>query len=433
MVNRMRKMKESGIPWIGVIPESWDLKPMKAILKERKENNDPIKTNNILSLTIEQGVIPISEKKGVGGNKPKNDLSKYRLAYPGDIVINSMNILAGAVGISEYFGVVSPVYYTLLPRTVEYTSKYYHDVFQTKPFQQNLLGLGNGIMMKKSESSGKLNTIRMRIPMSKLGPLLLPTPSLEEQIKMTNYLNKKAIVISSIIEKTKETLEEYRSYKESLIVEVITKGLNSDVELKDSDIEWIGNIPKHWDVTIVKHVLRKLDRQRKQNGKTVICSNHGISKLLGNESTGLISLTQHDYQGVEVGDLLIHGMDTWHGAIAISEYDGDCTSVVHVCETKQNKTYIEYYLKMLAIMKVYKVISNGVRGNTSDFRSWKKAGEIQLVLPPIDEQDSIANYISTKIKDITKVVKQKEDLLAELESYKKALTYEVVTGKKDIQ
>jgi type I restriction enzyme S subunit len=237
MVSNMREMKDSGVEWIGEIPNSWELMPMKAILIERKENNYPIITDNILSLTIEQGVIPIAEKNSAGGNKPKEDLTKYRLAYPDDIVINSMNILAGAVGISAYLGIVSPVYYTLYSSSDEFTSKYYHDLFQTKPFQDNLFGLGNGIMMKKSESSGKLNTIRMRIPMSKLGLLMLPVPSFCEQQKIATYLDQKVALIDNIIDKTKKSIEEYKKYKQSLITETVTKGLNPDVKMKDSRIE----------------------------------------------------------------------------------------------------------------------------------------------------------------------------------------------------
>lgn len=111
----MREMKESGIAWLQCIPSHWDLNKIKYTLQERKEDNNPIKTKDILSLTAKQGVIPLEEKEG-GGNKPKEDYSAYRLAYPGDIVMNSMNILSGSVGLSKYFGCVSPVYYMLRPQ-----------------------------------------------------------------------------------------------------------------------------------------------------------------------------------------------------------------------------------------------------------------------------------------------------------------------------
>ena len=110
----MRQMKNSGIEWVGKIPNDWELIKIKYILQERIEKNSPIKTKNILSLTAHQGVIPIAEREG-GGNKPKEDFSDYKLAYPGDIVMNSMNILSGSVGLSQYYGCVSPVYYMLRP------------------------------------------------------------------------------------------------------------------------------------------------------------------------------------------------------------------------------------------------------------------------------------------------------------------------------
>lgn len=106
----MREMKKTGITWLGEIPKFWNLIKIKYTLQERIEKNNPIRSDNILSLTAKQGVIPYDEKEG-GGNKPKEDLSGYRLTYPGDIVMNSMNILSGSVGLSKYYGCVSPVYY----------------------------------------------------------------------------------------------------------------------------------------------------------------------------------------------------------------------------------------------------------------------------------------------------------------------------------
>ena len=143
----MREMKDSDIEWIGKIPKDWDIKRLKALFGERKEKNDPVKTNFILSLGAAYGVVPYSEKEG-GGNKAKEDLTDYRLAYPNDIVMNSMNIISGSVGISKYFGCVSPVYYMLYPRYENIDENFYCYLFQTKAFQRSLLGLGNGILIK---------------------------------------------------------------------------------------------------------------------------------------------------------------------------------------------------------------------------------------------------------------------------------------------
>lgn len=126
----MAEMKDSGVAWINTIPKEWKLKKIKYALKNRNENNNPIRSKNILSLTAKQGVIPLEEKEG-GGNKPKEDYSAYKLAYPNDIVMNSMNVLSGSVGLSKYFGCVSPVYYMLRPIDGKDDVRYYNYIFQT--------------------------------------------------------------------------------------------------------------------------------------------------------------------------------------------------------------------------------------------------------------------------------------------------------------
>ncbi|MEF1260083.1 restriction endonuclease subunit S [Vibrio harveyi] len=122
-------------------------------------------------------------------------------------------------------------------------------------------------------------------------------------------------------------------------------------------------------------------------------------------------------------------ISAWHGAIAISEHTGDCTSVVHVCDSHFNKFYIAYFLKMLAIMNVYKVISNGVRGNTSDFRSWSKFGEIQIILPPMDEQAAIVELLSKQIQDTERAIEVFQNQIVALKEYKASFIHTVVTGK----
>ena len=131
----MRKMKDSGIEWIGNIPEDWTIKRLKHVLEERKEKNDPIKSKDILSLSIDRGVFPYSEKTG-GGNKAKEKFEDYKLAYPNDIVLNSMNVVVGSVGKSNYFGCVSPVYYTLFVRNNNYNIDYYNYIFQSNAFKK---------------------------------------------------------------------------------------------------------------------------------------------------------------------------------------------------------------------------------------------------------------------------------------------------------
>ena len=205
----MRKLKDSGVEWIGKIPIDWNIKRIKAVLCERNESNNPIQTDKILSLTNDRGVIPYDEKGDVG-NKSKEDLTGYKLAYPGDIVLNSMNVFIGSVGLSSYFGCVSPVYYMLYPRNKNHSVSFFNYLFQTKELQAKLHGYGNGIM-----------EIRMRIQMSKLNSVQLPVPPSDVQQRIAAYLDRKCSQIDAIITRQQEVIERLKSYKLSKINEII--------------------------------------------------------------------------------------------------------------------------------------------------------------------------------------------------------------------
>lgn len=183
--------------WVTQIPPHWAAKRLKAVFAMRKERNNPIVTDNILSLTAKQGVIPYSEKEDVGGNKRKEDLTQYNVAHEGDLLVNCMNVVSGASGVSKYFGAISPVYYAFYPREDD-NIWYYHHIFRLLPFQRSLIGLGKGILMHESES-GKLNTVRMRISMDYLGNVILPVPPRPEQDQIVRFLDWKVSSINKLI------------------------------------------------------------------------------------------------------------------------------------------------------------------------------------------------------------------------------------------
>ena len=375
----MQTMKDTKIKWLGEIPDSWQLKKIKYVLQERIEKNNPVRTTYILSLTAKQGVIPYDEKEG-GGNKPKEDVSAYRLAYPGDIVMNSMNILSGSVGLSQYFGCVSPVYYMLRPKEKDDDVRYYNYIFQTTLFQRSLFGLGNGILIKES-GNGKLNTIRMRIPMDKFGGLYIQIAPKDKQRKISDFLDAKCGEIDILIKNIQEEIDVLEDYKKSIISEGVTRGLDCNSALKDSGIFYMGPIKETWSISKIGYICTKLSRGFLPEDTALVCSNKGKVLIRDENAVGKMVSEDNAMQGIKKGDIAIHGMDTWHGAIALSEYDGKITRVVHVCDSNEDKRFVVYYMQYLAFQGVYKLISNGVRGNTSDFRSWDKVKDIYIPLP----------------------------------------------------
>ena len=198
-------------------------------------------------------------------------------------------------------------------------------------------------------------------------------------------------------------------------------------EYKDSGIFWNKTIPSHWEVRRLGHILVKERRERPVDAELLVCTNKATVVKKGDSKMGLVSNTDDIYQGVCKGDLLIHGMDTWHGAIAVSTLDGMCTPVVHVCTSKESVKYVEYYLRNMAQNKVFKLISNGVRQNTSDFRSWNKVAPIPCFLPPYEEQLSIVSYLDDKCANIDKMLEGKQKQIELLTEMKQRVIFDAVT------
>lgn len=198
-------------------------------------------------------------------------------------------------------------------------------------------------------------------------------------------------------------------------------------EHKETNVFWQTMMPKHWCVMKLRYILRKLQREKKPNAELLVCSNSGRVNIKGDNKLGLVAEDDKIYQGVGKGDLLIHGMDTWHGAIAVSEYDGMCTPVVHVCDSTQNKSFVAYYLRNMAYEKVFKLISNGVRQNTSDFRCWDKLAVVPIILPPLAEQNSIVSYLNTKCSQLDTLLSNKEKEILLLQEMKQRVIADAVT------
>lgn len=423
--------KKTELHWLEEIPLHWEVKRLASILELRKEKNDPIKTNEILSLSAKYGVTPYSERKEKGGNRPKSDLTKYNVCYSGDILVNSMNIVSGAVGISRYFGAISPVYYALVTNLEDNDRYFMEYVFRNYDFQRSMVGLGKGIMMNESES-GVLSTVRMRISWDTMKILQVPVPPKKEQEKISAFLNWKTNELDRLINFEKEKVELLKKAIKSAHMELILG--RSDIEnMNFTDEKFLRTIPANWKVVKLGRILDKVELDADIDDEIVICSNHGYSFYRGDQKIGLTSDDNSYYQKIKKGQIMIHGMDTWHGAICISDLDGKCTRVVHVCETKENKEYIVYYLRLLAFLGMFKPYSNGVRQNTSDFRSWKALGNVDIILPPRDEQYRIIELLSRFISKNNSVIKYSEQRINLLEMFKRSVISQVVTGKVDIQ
>ena len=237
--------KDSGVEWLGEVPEHWELPRLGVLLQERGETNHDGRVNEVLSVLRDRGVIPYSEKGNIG-NKKSEDITRYKIVRPDDIVVNCMNVIIGSVGLSRYTGCLSPVYYVLTRRSKDDLPRYLNAYFQTKPFQKSLVRLGNGILAH-----------RMRIPMELLKCEPFPRPPTEEQVAIVSFLDQATAYLDVAATSTQRQIDLLSEYRTRLISDVATGKLDVRTgqpypAYKDSGVEWLGEVPEHWEVRRTK-------------------------------------------------------------------------------------------------------------------------------------------------------------------------------------
>lgn len=418
------------------IPKSWKVNKVKHILKNRNESNNPIKSKNILSLTAAKGVIPYSEK-GDMGNKAKEDLSSYKLAYPNDIIMNSMNAVIGSINLSKYFGCVSPVYYMFYSDSDNINIKYYNYIFQTKSFQKSLIGLGNGIL-----------EIRMRIPLDKFNQVLLPIPDKDTQDKIVKYLDNKIVKIEKLIEKNKILMDLLEEKRISLINQVVTKGLNLDVEIKDSGVEWIGEIPEHWNIEKIKNISQvkpsNVDKKSKDNEPPVLLCNY--TDVYNNEfitmNLDFMKATATPDQikklSLDVGDVIItkdsESADDIAVPAIVTEKLENVVCGYHLAVIRPNSKLInpKFLFRSFESDKINKQFELGANGVTRFGLGTYPINNAYICKPPLNEQEEIVQYLDMETAKIGKATNKILKHIELLEEYKNSLIHHVVTGKIDV-
>lgn len=426
-------MKNSGIEWIGNIPDSWSLSRLQWHLSEIKESNDPVKTTQVLSLTNKLGVIPY-EEKGDHGNKAKENLNEYKLAYPGTIVANSMNILIGSVGKCDYFGCVSPVYYVFKPNDGE-NIDFLNYVFQTEQFQKELRRYANGIL-----------EIRLRVSASDILKRQIAFPSSNKQKKIVDFLNIKTEQINKLIEIENNQIENLKEYKQSLITEIITNGLDNSSTKKDSNIEWIGKISNDASIVRLKYYAYMKGRigwQGLNSNDFIDCgpfcitgtdfSNGGINW----DTCYHVSEERYEmdpYIQVRVGDLLITKDGTIGKLAKITHLpDKACLNshllIIRPLKNKFTNEYLYYVLSSGIFWKYYNKISSGaIMASISQ----EKMENFSFPVYDLKKQEEIVRFLDLKCKQIDLLIDTKIRKIDNILSYKKSLIYEYITGKKEV-
>ncbi len=442
-MKKYEKYKNSGVEWLGEIPEHWKVESFKNILMERNEKNDPIRTKEILSLSIDKGVTLYAEKT-TNLDRFKDDFTQYKLAHKGDLVFNSMNMIVGAVGVSDYFGCVSPVYYTYHGGlNNSYTTKFYEYLFRSKTVKGVLYSLGKGLMAI-DRGEGKYNTLRLKVSRDELRSMKLPFPNLSEQTEIALFLDDKTAKIDQAIAIKQKQIELLKESRQILIHKAVTRGLNDSVKLKDSGVEWIGEIPEGWEVKKLGYLANcfpsNIDKHSKVNEKEVrLCNYTDVYKndYITDDMDFMIAtatLDQITKFTLKKGDIVITKDSETATDIAVPTYiKEDLTKVVcgyHLAMIRTYKSSYGKYLFRALQTKLFniqfEVCSNGITRvglGSSDLKNG------YFLVPSEQEQIEIAEFIEIGTTKIATAISLKEQEIEKLKEYKMSLIDGVVTGK----
>ena len=417
------KLKDSNIEWLGKIPSNWNLIKGKYLftLRTTKGNTKQVE---LLSPTQEYGVIPQKLYEKLTGMRPvklksNTDLNQMKSIYKGDFCI-SLRSFQGGFEYSNYDGIVSPAYQVFYP-SKQVNRNYFKYLFKDKSFIQKL----NSYTM--SLRDGK------NIAFSDFGNTYLPFPALDEQNKIADFLDKKVSQIDNLSKNIQQEITDLEEYRKSIITKAVTTGLNKNIQMKDSNIDYINKMPSTWHLTRLKYILTERN-QRSIDGKELLLS---VSQKKGilpayqvKRSIKANSLV--GYKIVKQNDLVFNKLNPALARFGVSNYNGITSPDFSVYySNKINIQFLSFLLKTSKYVTEYKRLCSGVgEGYTRLYTP--TLYNIKVALPTIKEQNKIVNILNKKDQKIKKLMEKQKRLLLTLTQYKQSLIYEYVTGKKQV-
>ncbi|WP_110974205.1 restriction endonuclease subunit S [Acinetobacter sp. WCHAc060042] len=426
--------KDSGVEWLGNVPQHWALVPCRAVVDHIVEKNSNNALDNYLSLMANIGVIKYEDKGDVGNKKP-DDLSKCKIVRKGQLVINSMNYAIGSYGMSPYDGICSPVYIVLQAKKDVFLERFALRIFENTPFQKYLATFGNGILEH-----------RAAINWEDIKNKYVPLPTLDEQKNILDFLDHETTKIDHLIEKQQQLIELLKEKRQAVISHAVTKGLDPNVLMKDSGVEWLGNVPEHWDVRQLRYLGSC------QNGINIGAEYFGSGSpfisygdvyrntALPKNFEGLVQSTENDKKIYSVirGDVLFTRTSETIEEIGFSS---TCLrDVKHATfagflirfRPNENIFYPEYsqFLFRNQLLRAFFVKEMNLVTRASLSQELLK--KLPVVLPSYEEQKNIAEFLTKKDGNFEQLIINANKTINLLKERRTALISAAVTGKIDV-
>lgn len=429
-MQRYEKYKDSGVDWIGEIPEGWFQEPFSSVFSLKSIINN--KNEELLSVYLDKGVIRFSDVGEKRTNVTSEDLSKYQLVEEGDFVLNNQQAWRGSVGVSFYRGIVSPAYIVLAVKN-NFDFRFLNYLLRNRSFVTHYLLCSKGV-----------GTIQRNLYWPQLKRVYLIFPSLEEQQTIATFLDDKTAKIDQTIAIKEKEIELLKERRQILIQKVVTKGLDDTVTLKDSGVDWIGEIPEHWKVRKLKYCLSsKLKYGANESGveydvelpRYIRITDFGFDGKLSEDKKLSLTWQQGKDYLLKDGDILF----ARSGATVGKSYQFK-TSM----SFEKHYSFAGYLIKAEADAKIILSDYLYLYTNSNLFDNWKSAifnkatienigadkySTLSVIVPPIKEQEEILLEYNVKNEKIAKAILLKQQEIEKLKEYKTVLIDNVVTGK----
>lgn len=429
----MREMKYSGIEWLGDIPQDWNIKKVKNIVRRKNEKNRP--DEQVLSLYRDLGIV-IKDDRNDNFNVTSENTENYKFVEANDLVVNKMKAWQGSIAVSSYQGIVSPAYYVYHFIDNKICPRYVHYVLRCKAYLPEYRRLSGGIRLGQWDLSDE-NFRNI--------PLPLPQ-SIAEQKRIADYLDCKCSQIDAIIYNQEAIVGKLENYRLSIITDAVTKGLNPNAELASSGISWISEFPRHWSSLALKNatdfitcgVASTPEYTEKENGVLFLSAQNVKFGYMDYSSENYITRELHNTltrkRKPRKGDLLQVRVGATIGNVAIVDTEQDFSVYVSLTHMRSNEKVTNRYLMYCLLCPLFKqsAISHvdfaGSQGNlnVADLRALK------IPIPPKEEQIAICNFLDKKLSKIDKYIETTQTIIKSFTDFKSSLIYEVVTGKKEI-
>ena len=416
----MREMKNSGIEWMGEIPVEWKIVKGKYFLQYQQK---PVKEDDGVITCFRDGEVTLRSNRREDGFTVSDKEIGYQGIDVGDLVVHGMDGFAGAIGISDSRGKASPVLNVL---DTQENKRYIMYYLRCAAYREVFLALATGIRVRSCD-----------LRWNKLGELQYLLPNLNEQRSIVNFLDTKCAEIDSLTADIQTQIDTLEQYKRSVIAEAVTKGLNPDVEMKDSGARWCPLIPARWELMPAKYLFHNSDL-RKQSGDEQLTASqkYGIITQqaymeLENASIVLANKGVENWKHVEPNDFII-SLRSFQGGLEMSETTGCITWHYVVLKASHNicHQYYKWLFKSAQYINALQGTCNFIRDG-QDLR-FSNFAQVPLLVPSIEEQEAIAVYLTQKTSEIDAIITEKKEQLSALAEYKKSLIYEYVTGKKEV-